>query len=243
MFFKHHLNIKKYSVIICVLLIGILLHFLGKTEGIIRADDGRNLLISGPTSLIVQKVIAGPALGLGADANILSIFSVFSIIDARTLSFSEQQKAWLYLYRYLQHAQSFDPWFWDINRLSSGLLINQEKFQRKAIAILEKGAISRPWDWETPFIAGYLAHDLLKDDALALSLMKEAAQRPGAPSMIVGLAAKFMQKELTIADTITFLTMMKKSLPKEYGSEIESKIKKLRQEQEGSYGVKRLYNN
>ncbi len=240
---KYHLKVKKYALITCVFLFGMSLHILGKTEGVIRADDGRSLLISGPTSLIVQQVIAGPALGLGADANILSIFSMFSIIDARTLSFSDQQKAWLYLYRHLQHAQSFDPWFWDINRLSSGLLINQHKFQRKAIAILEKGSASRPWDWETPFIAGYLAHDLLKDDGLALSLMKEAAQRPGAPSMIVGLAAKFMQKELTIADTIAFLTMMKKSLPKEYGSEIESKIKKLKQEQEGSYGVKRLYNN
>ncbi|MDQ6978827.1 MAG: hypothetical protein Q9M09_01470 [Mariprofundaceae bacterium] len=220
-------SIKEKIIIVVLLISGMLLHVQGKNSGTLQEQDENTLFLTGPSSLLVQQAIAGPCLGLGAESNILSVFSVYWSIKEKNLSEDDQQKAWLYLYRYLQQAQSFDPWYWDTYRLTNGLLAYQESYQSKAVDILAQGAKARSWDWEMPFTAGFLAHDQLKDDVRAFHLMKLAINREGAPPMLVGLAARFLNKTATESDTVDFLRAMKKSLPKGYTQYIDKRIDEL----------------
>ncbi|MDQ6975851.1 MAG: hypothetical protein Q9M22_04700 [Mariprofundaceae bacterium] len=219
-----------------IFLVGLSLHALGKEWGVANIGSDNRTYITGPTALIVQQALAGPCLGLGADANILSVFTVYAELkDHLDLADDDEQRLWLYIYQHLKHAQTFDPWFWDINRLSSGLLMNQKRFQKRAVGLLQRGSNARTWDWETPFVAGFMAHDLLGDDVLALSLTKEASYRPGAPSIVISFSAKLMEKNIGIKDSIDFLRAMKKLMPKLYSDEINAKILALEKKQTNSY--------
>lgn len=220
-------NKKSHVIIALLLIVGVVLHISAKNEGSLQEQDKKTLFLTGPSSLIIQKAIAGPCLGLGAEANLLAVFSVYWSIHKKELSKDDQQKAWLYLYHHLQRAQAFDPWYWDIYRLTSGLLVYQKNYQRQAIDILSRGAKARAWDWEVPFISGFLAHDLLNNDKLAFELMKMSINTPKAPPLAIGLATRFLSKTETVGDTLKFLRVLKGSLPKDYTQYIDKRIQKI----------------
>lgn len=220
-------NRKHYFVVFILLVVGLGLYVFGKQSGDLRAQGSQTLFATGPSSLIVQQAVAGPCLGLASEANILSVFSVFWGVKEKKMSEKDQKKAWLYISQYLTRAQSFDPWFWDIYRLTNGLLVYQDGYHKQGIHILIDGAKARSWDWEGPFVAGFLAHDLLNDDALAFRLMKLAINRPDAPEMVVGLAARFLTKTETTDDSINFLRALKKTLPASYTQYIDQRINEL----------------
>jgi len=213
--------------IIIFLIIGVILHIVGKQAGTLQEQDKHTLFITGPSSLIVQQAIAGPCLGLASESNVLSIFALYWSIKEKNLSKEDQHQAWSYLYHHLQQAQSFDPWYWDVYRLTNGLLVYQEAFQQEAFDILVRGAEARTWDWEVPFIAGFLAHDVIKDDELAFHLMNMAIHKEDAPITVIGLAAKFLSKTETVEDSVNFLRTLKSTVPKGYATYIDIRIKEL----------------
>jgi len=189
-----------------------------------------SLTESGPSPLLAQAMFAGPAPGLAADSNLLGVFNVYSNIINPSISDKENSASWNYLESYLRHASMLDPYFYDVYRLSSGLLAFQSEHTRDAITIMKHGAEYRPWDWETPLIAGFLAHDLLQDNRLAFDLMKLATSRPGAPPLAIGLAARFLADAEDNKTGLQFLHYMKSIMPKGYAKPIDERIKKLEQE-------------
>lgn len=181
----------------------------------------------GTVPVTLQKVIAGPCQGLAADANILSVFTIYDLIRSRSLSPEQQKHAWKQLSGYLDAASQIDPWFKDTYRLSSGLLAFSPDGMNDAINILQRGSSARTWDWETPFLAGFIAHDRLHDDKMAFEFMKLAAQRPDAPPSAIRLASKFLNNESGIDVSIIFLEQMLKMLPERYHAPIKQRIKEL----------------
>jgi len=177
----------------------------------------------GPTPVFAQRMFAGPAPGLAADVNILSSFSVYSHIN-RLESNAEHSAMWVYLANYLEQASILDPYFYDTYRLSSGLLAFQEQHAKEAIEIMKYGAQYRTWDWETPLIAGFLAHHLLQDNKLAFELMKLATSRPDAPPLAIGLAARFLADSEGRETGIQYLRYMKSIMPKGYSKHIDDRI-------------------
>lgn len=223
---------KGHFIIVALLAVGFFMHTIGRQAGTLQDQSETTLLISPPAPLVIQQMIAGPTLGLGAESNLLSVFSIYWTTQKKKLSPEDQQRAWSYLAQYLKQAQSFDPWYWDTYRLTSGLLIYQKDHQQQAFDILTRGAKARAWDWEIPFVVGFLAHDLLKNDELAFRLMKLAIHRPNSPPMVLGLAARFLSKTETVDDSIRFLNALKSTLPVGYSTYIEERIKTLSEEEE-----------
>jgi len=174
-----------------------------------------------------QKMLAGPFAGAAADFNLLAVFSIYDVI--RTQS-GDHNALWQKLHARLTAAQQLDPWFWDIYRLTTGLMAFREQGTSAAVDLLSKGANARTWDWEMPFMAGYLAHDFLHDDKRASALMSEAIRRPNAPPLAVGLASQFLQASEGSEASIRFLYYLSASLPIEYRDVINARIARLQQE-------------
>ena len=218
--------------LILLMLTGVVLYAVARHAG--HADYGLEIdRHTGPSPAIIQQVIAGPCPGLGADANLLSVYSIYDQILHAGLDGKNEAIAWHHLKTYLERAQSLDPWFWDIYRLSGGLLGFHEGSERDAISIMEKGAQWRTWDWETPFVAGFLAYDRMHDDGLAYRLMRLSADRPGVPPMVIGLAAKFLMQEKGVETSLMFLHYMLKTMPEGYKGPIQERIDKLMKEGKG----------
>jgi len=171
-----------------------------------------------------QKVLAGPFAGAAADFNLLAVFSIYDVI--RTQS-RDHNALWHKLHARLTAAQQLDPWFWDVYRLTTGLMAFHERGTSAAVKLLSKGANARTWDWEMPFMAGFLAHDFLHDDKRASELMSEAIKRPNAPPLAVGLASQFLQASEGSESSIRFLFYLRASLPAEYRDVINARIARL----------------
>jgi len=160
----------------------------------------------------------------------LSIFNAYDHIIKLPENDRQSDSSWHYLMEYLQHASILDPYFYDTYRLTSGLLAFQSNHTRDALDILTHGAENRTWDWETPLIAGFLAHNLLQDNRLAFDLMKRASSRPGAPPLVVSLAARFLADMEGAETGLQFLHYMKSIMPKGYSKPIDDRIKMLEKE-------------
>lgn len=212
-----------------LILVGVVLYAVTRGADVVdfRQQAARH---TGPSPAALQQIAAGPCRGLGADFDLLSIYSIYDQILHAGLDASQKALAWRHLTAYLERAQTLDPWFWDIYRLSGGLLGFQKGYASTAIDIMEKGAAWRSWDWETPFIAGFLSYDRLHDYDRAYRLMRESAGRPGAPPIVIGLAANFLMHEKGTAASLQFLQYMLKTMPKGYQGPIQKRIDKLRKQ-------------
>jgi len=189
-----------------------------------QSNTNRNPLLTAGLPPAAQQVLAGPFAGAAADFNILAVFAIYDAIRKQENS---NNALWPKLQGRLQSAQALDPWFWDTYRLTTGLMAFQQQSTAAAVELLIKGTDARSWDWETPFIAAYLSHDLLHDDKRAYDLMREAASRPDAPPLAIGLAASFLQSSESTEASIQFLHYLKQSLPEKYRAVIDDRIKRL----------------
>jgi len=208
-------------------------------------QTGRAVFFTGGLPPSAQQVLAGPFAGVAADLNLLDVFSIYNVIRHRAVagrqtSASKHQTApdklmadnsglWEKLKQRLFAAQALDPWFWDVYRLTVGLMAFHKQDAPAAVNLLSKGAAARSWDWEMPFMAGYLAYDFLHDDKRAYTLMAEALKRPNAPSLAVGLAAQFLKGSKGSAASIRFLRYLKYTMPASYRGVIDARIKRLQQ--------------
>jgi len=179
---------------------------------------------SGGLPPAAQQVLAGPFAGVASDLNIMNVFSIYDEVRKHP---DDDDLLWVKLHQRLLAAQTLDPWFWDVYRLTTGLMGFHKQGTAAAVEILAKGSEARYWDWETPFIAGYLAHDILHDDKRAYELMRIAVERPNAPSLAIGLAARFLQSSKDTAASLQFLHQLKASMPPQYRGAIDARIKKL----------------
>ncbi len=221
---------QKRSLIaaVFVLCAGVSLHVLSRHYMSVYSATA-HLTSQAPSAFLVQSVAAGPAPGLAADYNIVAFSTLFYEVSSRQLSQQEKMRAYEYLFNYIDQAQRFDPWFWDVYRLAIGITGFVPEYTRKVILLTERGAHHRNWDWEPPFLAGFLAHNLLNDDRLAVRLLQLSATRPGAPPLALGLAAKFLAGEKGgKQEGIAFLEYMRRLLPKEYHDYIEQRIARLK---------------
>ncbi|MFC1545858.1 hypothetical protein ACFL4I_00385 [Pseudomonadota bacterium] len=189
-----------------------------------------HMIQAGPSPYLFQSILAGPARGLAADINVLNVFTLYDRISHHTIPDKQLDIAWQHLSTHLQTASNFDPYFWDTYRLTAGLLAFHKGSADDAVKLMEKGSQYRSWDWETPFIAGFIAHSILKDDQLAARLMKTSATRPDAPSLAFGLAARFLNKTTGENEAIQFLQYMKTVLPRDWHKAIDRRLKRLKQE-------------
>lgn len=171
-----------------------------------------------------QKIISAPFVGAAADFNLLGVFSIYEGIRRQP---TDNNALWQKLHARLLAAQELDPWFWDVYRLATGLMAFHKQGTSAAVDLLSKGAKARTWDWEMPFMAGYLAHDFLHDDKRASALMSEAIKRPNAPPLAVGLASQFLSNSEGIAASLRFLHYLRASLPAEYRGVIDARIARL----------------
>lgn len=176
----------------------------------------------------IQKIIAGPFLGSAADYNILQVFTLYSALN-QVSDKNRQSQLWEHIKNRLTTASQQDPYFKDIYRITSGLLAFQPGYENAAIKILERGGKFRAWDWEPLFIAGFLAHELINDNKLATTLLQQSAQRPNAPPIAAGVAAKIIQQDHGSEASIRFLEQMKSTLPAEYQQGLQQRINRIEQ--------------
>ncbi len=229
-----HTQARQRRWIFALLALGLALHAYSQWQkDSMRIDLQQALVLSGPSSHMFQAILAGPCLGLGADANLLSIFDTYHSLTKKSLQQKDKNYAWEYLYQYLRRAQDFDPWFWDIYRLTLGILAYNPDYTRKAIDMARRGGEMRTWDWEQLFIAGFLAHELLNDKTWAVELLRESATRPKAPPLIVGVTANILADTHSTEDSLRFLRMMKNLLPA-YNHYIDERIQRLERRQSSS---------
>jgi len=183
-----------------------------------------------PLGIAMQKLFAGQYLGLAADYNLLRVFSLYDLQPHSDNRATEGQNLWPQIQQHLINATRLDPYFKDSYRLITGLLAFQPKRADLAVKLLEYGSAYRTRDWEIPFVAAFLSHEMLKDDQRAFKLMREAATRPGAPPLAAALAARFLRKNVGLAASIQFLEYLKTILPKNYWPSLQKRIQKLQQE-------------
>ena len=183
-------------------------------------------LFTGGLPPSAQKVVFGQFVGAAADFNLLSVFSIYEGIRKQP---TDNNVLWQKLHARLLAAQELDPWFWDVYRLATGLMAFHKQGTSTAVDLLSKGAKARTWDWEMPFMAGYLAHDFLHDDKRAATLMAEAIKRPNAPPLAVGLASQFLSASEGSAASLRFLHYLRTSMPAEYRGVIDARIARLQQ--------------
>jgi len=178
----------------------------------------------------VQRVIFGPFRGWGADYNLLMLFNVYDrIIQAGTVE-QRKKQLWQYVAQRLQAASHLDPSFKDTYRLTSGLLAFHEGQAALAVDLLMRGASSRPWDWEEPLLAGFLAETYLHQHEKAVDLLNMAARRPNAPPLAIGLASRIVLRQAGPETAIEFLEKIRAGLPRAYQREIDKRIRRLRAE-------------
>ncbi|MDX8402213.1 MAG: hypothetical protein R8K47_06235, partial [Mariprofundaceae bacterium] len=185
-------------------------------------------LVTAPMPAAAQLALAGPFRGWMADADLLAAFSVYYLIShPEPGQAAARPRLVQHLAALLDAASRLDPRFKDVYRVTGGVLSFQPGQAARAITIMERGAMAGE-DWETPLVAGFLAHELLGDDARAVRLLKLAATKPGAPPMALGVAARIIAKRHSVEDSVRFLEGMKRSLPKEYHGAIDARIARLR---------------
>ena len=186
-------------------------------------------LRSGPAPSLIQKIMAGPFTGIAADYNILGAFFLYDQIKTQ-LPDSKKVQGWKQLAAHLDRTSEIDPWFMDTYRLASGLLAYSDyDTSRTAVSILEKGIKARTWDWELPFLAGFISYDKLADNKLAFDYMKIATERPGVPPLAIGLASRILNREKGVDASIFFLQYLLKTMPEAYHGQIQRRIHKLKQ--------------
>lgn len=207
---------------------GLFLFIFGKQAT--PVDTGSFEALQPPSPAPLRAAITGPCIGAGADFSIFRVYSIFAHLQKNP----QDEKGWRLLYQHLSAAQQQDPWFWDVYRLSTGLLGFREGYTENILTILEKGARARTWDWETPFLAGFLAYDQLNDHARAFALMSAAAKRENAPPIAARLAARFLSETQGVQASIDFLNAIAKTMPPEYQKPLLERIRELKSSLRGS---------
>jgi len=98
------------------------------------------------------------------------------------------------LYVLLNVEADLDPKF-EIPYLLGGLVLGESpQHGREALRIFERGKAVHPADWRFPFYIGFTQYFTIGNAVAAGEAMAEAAQLPGSPSYLPGLAARMLSE-------------------------------------------------
>lgn len=178
---------------------------------------------------LTQAIKAGMLPGLGADLATLRIFSSFYQYTHEKEARARQSLR-VVTYRDFETAQFLDPQFMDIYRLAEGILAYDLNMPMQAVELLEAGS-QHLNHWEVPFMASFIAYDQLRDLERAVSLAKEAGEKPGVPPLIIHYTSRLIADKIGPEFAIGYLKERKKSLPKGYQHGLEARIRKLQETQ------------
>lgn len=98
---------------------------------------------------------------------------------------------WQHLNRQLEKITDIDPRFWDPYLLAESMLAWQAGMVEEANTLLLKAAEHRPWDYRPYYFLGFNSFYFQKNSVQAAPYLRKAAQIPGAPYYLQGLAARF----------------------------------------------------
>jgi hypothetical protein len=98
------------------------------------------------------------------------------------------------LYALLNVEADLDPKF-EMPYLLGGLVLGEStRHARKALRVLGRGREQYPADWRFPFYMGYTSYFSLGETETAGKAMAEAAQLPGSPAYLPGLASRMLSE-------------------------------------------------
>ena len=175
-----------------------------------------------------SRAWAGPVPAFSADMAVLNIFNIYAQATATP---AENRAPWWSALKYqLRLGQSMDPYFRDIYRLTEGLLAYEAQEMREAIEIL---GMSEPYlnSSDPLLVAAFIAHQELKNDQLALSLAKRAANQPDSSPLVIGFTSNIIQGQSGCRAALAFLNSRLDSVPEKYQQGIVRRIRKLQREE------------
>jgi hypothetical protein len=172
---------------------------------------------------------AGPVPGFAADMAVLNIFNIYA--QAQAIPAEERAPWWLALKYQLQLGQYMDPYFRDIYRLTEGLLAYEAQDMQGAVNIL---SISEPYlnSSDPLLVAAFIAYQELKDNTLAVSLAKRAADKPDSSTLTLGFATSLIRGKSGCKAALAFLYSRLDVVPAKYQQGIIRHIKRLQEKEE-----------
>jgi len=98
------------------------------------------------------------------------------------------------LYMLLNVEADLDPMF-EMPYFLGGLVLGESpQHGREALRVFERGKVTHPTDWRFPFYMGFTHYFSLGDAVAGGGAMAEAAQLPGVPAYVPGLASRMLSE-------------------------------------------------
>ena len=98
------------------------------------------------------------------------------------------------LYMLLNVEADLDPMF-EMPYFLGGLVLGESPpHAREALRVFERGKVTHPADWRFPFYIGFTHYFSLGDAVAGGGAMAEAAQLPGVPAYVPGLASRMLSE-------------------------------------------------
>lgn len=167
-----------------------------------QADPLGKRLLYLPSARMLKLV------SLGNEGLVADMLYLWSIQYYSQFQFREK---FLYLDTVFNLITDLDPLYKDPYRIGAMIMSLQsegDRAQHKAaiVRLYEKGMAARPDDWEIAEIAAWDAHQVMQDQELAVRWMGEAASRPGAPSTMMRMYARWRDDigGWTVEDSIAY---------------------------------------
>lgn len=127
----------------------------------------------------------------GAAADILQLKTItwfgMKLIEHENLSSTE----WKQAYKVLNNITELDPRFWDPYLFTEMMFTWQAGMINEANRLLKKAAKALPEDFRPLYFIGFNEFYFRKNAAKAAPYLRAAADKPGAPDFLKGLAARF----------------------------------------------------
>lgn len=177
-----------------------------------------------PNQQLLDRAWAGAVPGIAADAAVLEIFNIY----ARAKSQRGPNAPWRdQLYFALRRAQAMDPYFKDVYRLTEGLLGYVAQRWKQAVDILASSSSSL--NSSDPLLAAsFIAHQYLKNNVLAISLAKQAIEKPDVSGMAIAFATVLIKKHAGCRMALAFMESRLHTLPKQYRQGILERMRQYR---------------
>ena len=115
---------------------------------------------------------------------------------------------WQHLHRLLTKTTDIDRRFWDPYLLAETMLVWQAGMIEEGNQLLLKAAEHRPWDYRPYYFLGFNHFYFNKNAEKAAPYLRKAAQIPGGPYYLQGLAGRFSLYANETAIGIIFLDDM-----------------------------------
>lgn len=159
--------------------------------------------------------------GVAADVLLIRTISYIghNLLAKKKLSPEE----WRTVAQLLHRITDLDPRFWDPYLLAEMMLPWDAGMAEEADILLKKAARARPEDFRPLYFLGFNAFFFAKDASKAAPYLRRAANLPGAPPYLQGLAARF---SLYAGETEPGILFLKNLLAASHDESITAYLKK-----------------